>query len=86
MAAIHDVERFSMAEVARKLRVHVATVWRWTLRGVRGRKLKKTMVGGRAFVLMDDLSDFLGAADAEIGRGPNTTALYQVTPADEDFV
>ena len=33
-------ERLSLKQVAKHLRVHIATVYRWTLRGVRGRRLK----------------------------------------------
>ena len=52
-------ERFSLNEVSKNLRVHIATVWRWTLSGVKGRKLRTVLVGGRRFVLQSDLAKFL---------------------------
>ena len=52
-------ERLSLKQVAKHLRVHIATVYRWTLRGVRGRRLKSFLVGGRRYVDADDLVQFL---------------------------
>ena len=52
-------ERFSLKQVAKHLRVHIATVYRWTLRGVRGRRLKSFLIGGRRYVDADDLTRFL---------------------------
>ena len=52
-------ERLSLKQVAKHLRVHIATVYRWTLRGVRGRRLKSFLVGGRRYVDADDLVKFL---------------------------
>lgn len=54
-----DEERISPILLAKRLRVHVATVWRWILHGVRGRKLRSITVGGRRFILRSDLEDFL---------------------------
>ena len=52
-------ELFTLKQVAKHLRVHIATVYRWTLRGVRGRRLKSFLVGGRRYVDADDLVQFL---------------------------
>ena len=52
-------ERLTINEVARQLNVHISTVFRWTLRGVRGRRLKSFLVGGRRYVGADDLVQFL---------------------------
>jgi hypothetical protein len=75
MAAILNCKRYSMFEVARLLNVHVATIWRWHLGGVRGRKLPTVMVGGRRYVLATDLETFLASGstappqnDAELRR------------------
>ena len=52
-------ELLTLKQVAKHLRVHIATVYRWTLRGVRGRRLKSFLVGGRRYVAADDLAQFL---------------------------
>lgn len=59
MLSIQNSKRYSMYEVARLIDVHVATIWRWSLNGVRGRKLKTFLVGGRRFVRASDLEAFL---------------------------
>jgi Helix-turn-helix domain/Protein of unknown function (DUF1580) len=55
--------RHTLRDVARLLGVHVATVWRWVLTGVRGRKLPTILVGGRRYVLAADLEAFLARSD-----------------------
>ncbi len=37
-----DKAHLTLNQVAKHLHVHVATCWRWTLHGVRGRRLKGT--------------------------------------------
>lgn len=49
----------SMKEAADLLKVHISTVWRWDQSGVRGHKLPTVVVGGRRFVVRDDLMAFL---------------------------
>jgi Protein of unknown function (DUF1580) len=61
MDEFFDSRRYSATQLALHLHVHVATIWRWILRGVRGRKLTTIMVGGRRFVLESDLRIFLAA-------------------------
>ena len=56
-----DSNRFTMSQVASRLGVHVSTVWRWRLRGVRGHRLKTVVVGGTRYVLEDDLNKFIVA-------------------------
>ena len=53
--------RFTMSQTAKRLGVHVSTVWRWRLRGVRGQRLKTVVVGGTRYVLEEDLNKFLVA-------------------------
>jgi excisionase family DNA binding protein len=62
---ILDSERLTLKHVADLLGVHVATIWRWSLRGVRHRKLRTVFVGGRRFVLKSDLDAFLRGDDSE---------------------
>ena len=49
----------TLKEVASQLRVHISTVHRWALRSVRGRRLKSHLIGGRRWVLLSDLNEFL---------------------------
>lgn len=56
-------DRLSLNQVARELQVHVATCWRWALRGVRGRRLQTFMIGGRRYVRRSDLDAFLRESD-----------------------
>lgn len=50
------------AEAARALPrpTHASTVWRWVLRGVRGRRLASTVQGGRRLIQGADLLEFIG--------------------------
>lgn len=57
-----------MSEVARRLGVHTSSVWRWKLRGSGGRKLRTLSVGGRRYVLVEDLEAFLAAGQETVDR------------------
>jgi transcriptional regulator with XRE-family HTH domain len=59
MKTILEQERLTLKKVAQRLDVHPATVWRWTLSGVRGRILRTIHIGGRRYVLQSDLTNFL---------------------------
>jgi hypothetical protein len=65
MAAIIHSKRYTMREVARLLQVHVATIWRWHLHGVRGRRLRTITIGARRYVLDADLDAFLAAGSGD---------------------
>jgi hypothetical protein len=65
MRAILQSKRYSMHEVARLLNVHIATVWRWCMHGVRGRRLGTVLVGARRYVLAEDLDAFLAAGNQD---------------------
>lgn len=45
-------------------RLHVRTVFRWALTGVRGVRLRTTLVGGQRCTTLADLHAFFAAADA----------------------
>ena len=51
--------RFTLTEVADQVGVHVKTVQRWALSGVRGKQLRSFLLGGRRYVLPSDLAEFL---------------------------
>ena len=59
-----ECRRYTATQLAQHLHVHVATIWRWILRGVRGKKLTTIMVGGRRFVLESDLRIFLAGGSS----------------------
>jgi len=59
MQTILDKRRFSLRQVAQRAGVHPGTVWRWVSVGVNGTKLASVRVGGRLFILEDDLRAFL---------------------------
>ncbi len=49
-------------------RPSLSTVWRWVLKGTRGRKLQSTLVGGRRYTQREWVRDFLtnsGGSDAD---------------------
>lgn len=73
--------RYSMAEGARRAGVSTGTLWRWALQGVRGRRLRTLLVGGRRYVLVSDLETFLAA-----GREPYTRLNAQSDLADRAAV
>ncbi|MBN71629.1 MAG: hypothetical protein CME32_20405 [Gimesia sp.] len=66
MNSVFNQNRQSINEVAQNLGVHPATVWRWTHSGVKGRRLKTIRIGGRRFVLRNDLEHFLKQCDSEV--------------------
>lgn len=57
--------RLTLTQVAKELDVAVSTVWRWTLHGVRGRRLRSRMIGGRRWVDRRSLTRFLEAGTEE---------------------
>ncbi|MCH9656030.1 MAG: helix-turn-helix domain-containing protein [Planctomycetes bacterium] len=67
-ANLHE-ERLTLNEVAKRLKVHVATVYRWTLQGVRGRRLPSFFIGGRRYIKLSDLEWFLQPKDQSISEG-----------------
>lgn len=65
---IFDSERYPLKQVALKLKVHIATIWRWVLHGVRGQRLPTILVGGRRYVLKSDLEAFLAPHAQDAGH------------------
>jgi predicted DNA-binding transcriptional regulator AlpA len=76
-----------LTEVAQLLRVHVASIYRWaSSTGVRGRRLRTVMIGGRRAVLRADLAQFLEVRVEATGAesvpapspGNHTQAVHQL--------
>lgn len=59
MIELLDKRRYTLPQIARRADVHPGTVWRWVTSGVRGTKLPSVRVGGRLYVLEDDLDAFI---------------------------
>ena len=54
-----DVPRLAIADVCRELGVSRCTVDRWCVHGLRGHRLRRVRIGGRVFVLRDDLDRWI---------------------------
>lgn len=75
--------RASINEIAHREGVHVATIWRWMLSGVRGIKLRATRVGGRRFILESDWLAFSAALNADLADSPADPTPAAVTARAE---
>lgn len=63
-------DRLSVNQLARRENLHVSTVWRWMLHGVRGTKLRSVRVGGRRYITEADWSDFTATLNADLTDAP----------------
>lgn len=72
MLEIENHKLMTLLQVAKRLpnRPHVSTVARWIYRGVRGRKLISTVLGGRRYVSENSLNEFIASLNAP---DPGTT-------------
>jgi Protein of unknown function (DUF1580) len=77
-AAPIDKKPITLAEAARLLpkRPNPATLWRWRTKGVRGVRLKTSMIGGRRYVTRAALQQFIEAvtAAASASAGPSSAS------------
>lgn len=71
-------KRMTLMEVAEEVGIHESTVGRWITYGVRGRKLRSVMVGGRRYVLPSDLDLFLEQGTEE--KQPPSAAYPEPLP------
>ncbi len=78
IASVDQYLTFKQVTQSLPTRPHVATVWRWVQRGCRGHKLTVTKIGGRNFVTLSDLENFLRAIN-----GGATTAISSKSRAAE---
>jgi len=54
-------------------RPHVATVWRWIQRGVRGVKLDTVLIGGKRYTSTEAIARFIGGTTAASDPTPTST-------------
>lgn len=59
--ALQDAVSLARAAELLPSKPHVATVWRWATRGVKGVRLQTWTVGGRRFTTIPALEQFLRA-------------------------
>ncbi len=57
--------RISFAALARREGVHLSTVWRWALRGIRGHRLEHINIGQRRFTSEEAYARWLAAINGE---------------------
>jgi hypothetical protein len=57
--------RISLPALAREQNVAVSTVWRWTLRPIRGHLLESFSVGGRRFTTREAFARFIARTNGE---------------------
>lgn len=55
----------------------ISTIFRWMQRGVRGVRLRGTLIGGRRYVKRDDLDAFLAALNSPMGTVLPTSAAAE---------
>lgn len=82
-ATLTEIDRLSVNQLARREGVHVATIWRWMLSGVRGIKLRATRLGGRRFILESDWLAFSAALNADLADAPADPTPAAVTARAE---
>lgn len=78
-----EVCRLPVNQLARREHLHVSTIWRWMLHGVRGIKLRAVRVGGRRFILESDWLAFSGALNADLTNAPVDPTPSTVTARAE---
>lgn len=69
------------ANAAHMLGVHIGTIHRWMINGVRGRILPSVLVGGRRRIMVGQLEAFLSQGGTQPGnlqqQGDETTLRHQ---------
>lgn len=64
LVAISEVPSFLPARHGKKL--HMSTVYRWVLKGARGKLLDSAMLGGVRYTSLEALQRFMGTSPAEL--------------------
>ena len=74
---ILDEQRLSLAAAAKRVGVHVSTVWRWALRGCRGHKLETHAIGWQRFTSVEALKRFIDRINKEVSTAPKPCGAKQ---------
>ena len=83
--ALLDEERLSLTEAARRLKVSPSTVWRWTMRGVRGIKLETQVWGAKRSVTEAALEQFREDCTAAANGKSTATQSRTCKQRDRDY-
>ena len=83
LTSLIDAERLSLSDAARRLGIHAATIARWCLRGVAGRRLVSYKFGGQRVVLLSDLEAFLAAGQNTASTDTSTSSESAERRADD---
>jgi hypothetical protein len=84
MSNLLDEQRLTLSALAKREGVNVSTVWRWTLRGVRGVTLDTLSVGARRLTTDEAFARFVAASTA-VAQGvsrPATTTVRSNSQRD----
>jgi hypothetical protein len=76
----------TLAEAAKAFprKVSLASIWRWSTRGVRGVFLRTVVVGGRRYVPGSDaINEFIDATTAASGRHPEPIRCAKSAAVDD---
>lgn len=82
MSALLNESRVSLTKLAQEQKIHLSTVWRWALRGVRGHRLECFSIGGRRYTTREAFERFVAATNGERLPTPQTPRQQQRS-ADE---
>jgi Protein of unknown function (DUF1580) len=88
MLNISSDQYVSLRQAAKLIpsRPHVSTLWRWMFRGVRGRKLKSTLIGGHRFLAIADIEQFLQEINSPCTESNVTkTSLSAIESAEKEL-
>ena len=62
---LNGPDRISLADLARREKVHLSTCWRWALTGVRGHVLPTANLGGRRVTNLIAYQNWLAAINGQ---------------------
>lgn len=78
MTDFRNESRISLADLSRQENVNISTIWRWTLRGVRGVVLESFSVGARRFTTLEAFHRFVERSTAASSSALSRTASRPV--------
>lgn len=83
MVTLVDAPKRTLTKAARRLDLHPQTLRRWARHGVNGRKLPTVTIGGRLYVLDEDLEAFLAAGRDDDTRREDADERFEQQAAVE---
>lgn len=83
MHKILSETRLTLSQLARAQSVNTATVWRWTIKGVRGVKLESLAVGGRRVTSVEAFERFIAATNSNTVATPPVPSPHERRKAVE---